>query len=126
MITTENSSIFRLLTKESMLFNISNILNRKVVVKEIPPYFKNQSVPIVSYSYTNCIGRKMFNYKEALQDINMEEYLNNPLTCDCSHSPFQYILSGYVITSDLNINQHESLRNVISHGPKFREPQHIN
>jgi hypothetical protein len=45
--------------------NISNILNRKEVVKEIPPYFKNQSVPIVSYSYTNSIGRKIFNYKEA-------------------------------------------------------------
>jgi hypothetical protein len=25
--------------------NISNILNRKEIVKEIPPYFKNQSVP---------------------------------------------------------------------------------
>jgi hypothetical protein len=48
----------------------SNILNRKEVVKEIPPYFKNQSVPIVSYSYTNSIDRKIFNYKEALQDIN--------------------------------------------------------
>ena len=43
--------------------NISNILNRKEVVKEIPPYFKNQSVPIVSYCYTNSIGRKIFNYK---------------------------------------------------------------
>jgi hypothetical protein len=51
----------------------SNILNRKEVVKEIPPYFKNQSVPIVSYSYTNSIGRKMFNYKETLQDINIEK-----------------------------------------------------
>ena len=105
--------------------NISNILNRKVV-KEIPPYFKNQSVPIVSYSYTNSIGRKICNYKEALQDINIEEYLKNPLTCDCSHSPFQYNPSGHVITGDLNIIQHESLRKVISHGPKFREPQHIN
>jgi hypothetical protein len=37
-------------------------LNRKEVVKEIPPYFKNQSVPIVSYSYTNSISRKIFNY----------------------------------------------------------------
>jgi hypothetical protein len=27
--------------------NISNILNRKEVVKEIPPYLKNESVPIV-------------------------------------------------------------------------------
>jgi hypothetical protein len=46
--------------------NISNILNRKEVVKKIPPYFKNQSVPIVSYRYTNSIGRKIFNYKEEL------------------------------------------------------------
>ena len=30
------------------------------------------------------------------------------------------------MTGDLNIIQHESLRKVISHGPKFREPQHIN
>jgi hypothetical protein len=45
----------------------------------------------------------MFNYKEALQDINIEEYLKNPLTCDCSHSHFQYNPSGHVITGDLNI-----------------------
>ena len=30
------------------------------------------------------------------------------------------------LVRDLNIIQHESLRKVISHGPKFREPQHIN
>ena len=41
-------------------------------VKEIPPYFKNQSVPIVSYSYINSIGRKILNYKEASQDISIE------------------------------------------------------
>ena len=83
--------------------NISNIFNRKEVAKVIPPYFNNQSVPIVSYSYTNNIGRNIFNYKETLQDINIEEYLKNPLTCDCSHSPFQYNPSGHVITGDLNI-----------------------
>jgi hypothetical protein len=44
--------------------NISNILNRKEVVKEIPPYLKNQSVPIVSYSYTNSIGRKFSTTKK--------------------------------------------------------------
>jgi hypothetical protein len=70
--------------------NISYILNRKEVVKEIPPYFKNQSVHIVSYRYTNNIGCKISNYKEALQDITIEKYLKNPLTCDCSHSPLQY------------------------------------
>jgi hypothetical protein len=29
-----------------------------------------------------------------LQDIKIEEYIKNPLTCDCSHSPFQYNPSG--------------------------------
>jgi hypothetical protein len=106
--------------------DISNILNRKEVVKEIPSYIKNQSFPIVSYSYTNSIGLKIFTYKETLQNINIEEYLKNPLTCDCSHSPFQCNPFGHVITGDLNIIQHESLQKVISHGPKFREPQHIN
>jgi hypothetical protein len=52
--------------------------------------------------------------QEALQDINIEEYLKNPLTCDCSHFPFQYNPSGHVITGYLNIIQHESLRRVIS------------
>jgi hypothetical protein len=69
---------------------------------------KNQSVPIVSYGYTNSIGCNIFNYKEALQDINIEKYLKNPLTCDYSHSPFQYNPSGHGITGDLNIIQHES------------------
>jgi hypothetical protein len=55
--------------------------------------------------------------KHTCIDINIEEYLKNPLTCDCSHSPFQYNPSGHVITGDLNI----ILRKVISHGPKFRE-----
>jgi hypothetical protein len=68
MKTTENSSIFRLLTKELMLLTSATFLIEKKVVKKIPPYFKNQSVPIVSYSYTNSIGRKILNYKEALQE----------------------------------------------------------
>ena len=96
MITTENSSIFRLLTKESKLLTSATFL------------IENHSVPIVSYCYTNSIGRKIVNYKEALQDINIEEYLKNPLTCDCFHSPFQYNPFGHVIIGDLNIIQHES------------------
>jgi hypothetical protein len=64
--------------------NISNILNRKEVVKEISPYFKNQSVPIVSYSYTNSIGCKIFNYKEALQEINIKETIRAVSICTFS------------------------------------------
>ena len=39
--------------------------------KDILAFYKNKFVPIVSYSYTNSIGRNIFNYKEALQGINI-------------------------------------------------------
>jgi hypothetical protein len=84
------------------------------VIKQDDVY-KIQSVPKKRRKGRRVIGRKMFNYKEVLQDMNIEEYIQNPLTCDCSHSPFQYHQSGHVITGDLNIIQHESLRKVISH-----------
>ena len=64
--------------------NMSNILNRKEVMTEIPPYL-NQSVPVVPYSYTNTIVRNCFNYKQVLQDV---AYIENLLTCDCSISTF--------------------------------------
>ena len=106
--------------------NISNILHSKKVLSKIPPYFKNQSVPIVSYSYTKTISSRIFNHKMTLQNLNIEEYLKSPLTCDCTTSPFNYSPSGHVITGDLNIIENELLRSVVSHGPKFREPQRLN
>ena len=102
--------------------NISNILNRKEVKSKIPIYFDNKTVPIISYSYSNTIASKIFNYKQALQDFDANQYVNQPRTCDCLQSPFLCGPSGHIITGD----EHENLRKVISHGPKFREPQHIN
>jgi len=32
--------------------NLGNILHHKSVKFKIPPYFKDQSVPIISYAYT--------------------------------------------------------------------------
>jgi hypothetical protein len=66
----------------------SDYMSRWVVLK--------RRVGAVTSQRVLSIGRKIFNYKEALQDINIEEYLKNPLTCDCSHSPFQYNPSGHV------------------------------
>ena len=61
-----------------------------------------------------------------MQDFDAKQYVKQPQTCDCLHSPFLYAPSGHIVTGDLNIIDHENLRNVISHGPKFREPQRIN
>ena len=43
--------------------NVSNILHNKVT-STIPPYFKNQSVPVLSYTYINTIASKILNYKK--------------------------------------------------------------
>ena len=49
----------RSLLKLSFAFdgiNLGNILHHKSVKSKIPPYFKDQSVPIISYAYTRPIA----------------------------------------------------------------------
>jgi hypothetical protein len=83
-------------------FTTSFLLRMLLMLIASIPLLANTTFPFL------LLIPKKYNYKEALQNINIEEYLKNPLTCDCSHSPFQYNPSGHVITGDLNIIQHES------------------
>ena len=70
--------------------NVSNILHNKKVTSSIPSYFKNQSVPILSYKYTKTISSKIFNYNRALRHFKVDEFLTMPASCDCSTSPCKY------------------------------------
>ena len=51
---TEKRSFLKLLFANKGLdaINLSNILHQKSVKSKIPPYFKDRSVPIISYTYT--------------------------------------------------------------------------
>ena len=44
--------------------NISNIHNHKKVTSTIPAYFKNQSLPIISYSYSSPIAPEIFQLQK--------------------------------------------------------------
>ena len=103
----------RFINKGIDAVNVSNILHNKNVRSTIPPYFKNQSVPVLSYKYTKTISSKIFNHKKALQCFDVDNFLTSPSSCDCSTSKFNYAPIGHVITGDLNIVQHGSLRQVI-------------
>ena len=46
--------------------NLGNILHHKSVKSKIPPYFKDQSVPIILYVYTRPIASKFVNYKRVV------------------------------------------------------------
>ena len=91
----------------------------------IPLYFKNQSVPILSYTYTKTISNSIFNYNKALRHLQFDEFLQTPASCDCSKSPFQYAPVGHVITGDMNFVENDHLHKILSCGPKFREPRNF-
>ena len=94
--------------------NISNIVNHKKVTSTIPAYFKNQSPPIISYSYSSPIAPKMFNYINVLQGQNTENITRNPSACSCKASEVCYNPAGHVITGDLTFRSNsENLLTVI-------------
>ena len=90
-------------TKGINSINLGNILHHKSVKSKIPPYVKDQSVPIVSYVYTRPIASKIFNYKDVLRDLNIDGFKSKPPECTCASSPFIYNPTGHVITGDLKI-----------------------
>ena len=106
--------------------NISNILHHKRVKSNIPSYFKDQTSPIVSYSYTNHVASKNFNHKKVLQNLNIDDLKAKPPECACSHYHFAYNPAGHVISGDLNIVNNYKLRQLLFKGPKYRESQPIN
>ena len=103
--------------------NINNILHNKNVRKTIPPYFKYQSNPKISYTYTHSIASKLFNYRQSLQDWRFTNHEYDSPPCSCSSSQFLYQPAGHIVTGDLNIVENTCLRDLISKGPKYREPQ---
>ena len=103
--------------------NISNILNNKHVQSAIPPYFKNKETPLISYTYSTPVASKIFNYKEVLQSLDLDDFKAHPPSCTCSSSPYLYSPAGHVVTGDLNIVENEQLKNILAKGPKYREPK---
>ena len=106
--------------------NISNILHHKKVMSKIPPYFEQQSAPLISYTYTRPIATKIFNHKRVLKNLILEDIKSKPPSCSCSSSPFMYSPVGHVVTGDLTIIKNEQLRGLLSKGPKYREPKSFN
>jgi len=106
--------------------NLSNILHHKSVKYKISPYFKDQSEPIISYAFTIHIATKIFNYKHVLHDLNIEDFKYKLLNYTHASSPFINNPAGQVLSDDLDIINHTSLRDVFAKGPKYREPKSIN
>ena len=57
-----------------------------------------------------------------LQGLNTKHITRNPSACSCEAS-FCYNPAGHIITGDLNIVRISKLRDILSKGPKYREPR---
>jgi hypothetical protein len=93
--------------------NLGNILHHKSVKAMVPPYFKDHSVPIISYSYTSPIASNIFNYKRLLQDFSIDDLKAKPPDFSCHNSPFKYSPVGRVFTGDMIIIDNEYLRKIL-------------
>ena len=80
---------------------------------------------MVSYSYQKPIAGKIFNYKQALRELDFDSGTSN-MTCDCAHSKYNYIPAGHVVTGDLRIVTDRHIRKLLMKGPQFREQNNIN
>ena len=116
----------KFLNKAVDAINLAALLLSTSVTDKIPVYFKDKEPPTVSYEYTSTVTSKIFNFAQALSNLNVSEYLSNPQTCHCNESKFCYEPHHHVITEDLRVIENAKLRELVDKGPKYREPSRVN
>ena len=101
-------------------FNLSNILHDKRTSEKGPQYFQNRSPPVISYKYSNTVSAKILNFYASVRNIDIDDFIKSPPSCDCASSPFRYAPHGHVLRGDFVIIPSENLK-----GPNYREQTSI-
>ena len=103
--------------------NVQKILSDKDVVNCLPHDLRNDT-PVVVYELSETIHSKIFNYKKFVQSMDVDAFLSDEtiLPCECHTSSFCDQDHKHVITGNLDLVTDLKLRNLISKGPKYREP----
>ena len=70
--------------------NLSNILHDKRTYEKVPQYFQNRPPPVISYKYSNTIAAMILNFNATLRNIDIDDFIKSPPSCDCASSPFRY------------------------------------
>ena len=84
---------------------------------------------MVVYNLNPSIRLTLLNYKPFVLHLNIDEFLKDPtsIKCCCNKYDNSFINNhyGHIIIEDRNIVNNERLCQVISKGPKYREPKQI-
>ena len=103
--------------------NIQKILRDKEVCNALP-HSLSKNIPTTVYQLSETTRSRLFNYKKFVQSLDIDTFIsdNSILPCECDHSPFTNADHRHIVSGDLNIVSNTKLRNIISKGPKYREP----
>ena len=63
-----------------------------------------------SYKYSNTVAAKILNFNAIVRNIDIDEFIKSPPSCDCTSSPFSYAPHGHVVTRDFGIIPNEDLK----------------
>ena len=100
------------------MINLPRIFRSKTLKSFVN--FLDIKEPSVVYNSVDDISSRIFNYN------NVVKYFDEPSLCVCSQfSEFIHIDCGHVVTGNLDIVRNVKLRNILSKGPKFKEPRTI-
>ena len=109
--------------------NLSKLLRSPVAIACLPPQMQKSDIPMIIYSLNQPIRSKIFNYNNFIKSLDLNKFIDNNDTVQCSckdfDSSFVNADFGHIVTGDLNIVDNFKLRNILSKGPKYREPVEI-
>lgn len=105
--------------------NLPRILNDPSLSASIPLSANKFENPTVIYKLTHNIGSKIFNFNKFVSSLNIKDPEKDlsSLPCNCKDSPFIDKHHGHIMTGDLSIIKDSKLRELVSKGPKYREPR---
>ena len=95
-------------------------------MRESTQYFQNRSPPVKSYKYSNTVAAKILKFNATVRNIDTDDFIKSPPSCDCASSPFRYPPHDHVITGDFTIIPNEDLKRLLLKGPNYREQTSIN
>ena len=93
--------------------------------RSVPTFLSTTDPPTVSYSYTNTISGKVFNFRKAVKHLDFSVGTND-MSCNCSTSPYNYAPLGHIVTGNLKIIKNRKLRQLLLKGPSYREQNNMN
>ena len=100
---------------------LNKIFSNKNILETWPSTIDNKYAnPMPIYKYMPPISSKIFNYRQTITDIDLDEWINKPYSCNCNNSPFKDIHHGHIITGDMNFVNHNNLKKILNMGTKFR------